>query len=152
MHSQQIGRILSMGSYHCILKKKAYQRSELLLALPKWGFDFCPPRPIEPIFCAYKAKRFPALLTLFPGHKLDFEVRYESFLSNKGPCYIHVDLAKVKACGLWEKNPRMAFTNPRISRQDHSRLFQLSSDFATKKFLNWAYQILWKEDLRGDIA
>ena len=139
-----------MESCHCILKKKAYQRSELLLVSLKWGFipAFCPPRPIEPIFCAYKAKRFPALLKLFPGHQLGFEVRYESFLSNKGPCYIHVDLAKVIACGLWEKNPRMAFTNPRISRQDHSRLFQLSSDFATKKFLNWASHSLKRRSER----
>ena len=64
----EMGRILRMKSCHKLfLKEKTYQRSELLWPSPKWGFipAFCPSRPIEPIFCAYKAKRLPALLPPF---------------------------------------------------------------------------------------
>ena len=64
------------------------------------------PPPIEPIFCAYKAKRLPAaLLPLFLPIQIDFEVRYELLLSNK-------------MCFRGQKNSQIGFENLRISFQD----------------------------------
>ena len=89
---------------------------------------FVLPDPLSQFSVHTKQNACPPYCRFFQPKNFIFRSNMNHSSQTNGPA-AHVDLAKVKACEFGQKNPQMAFTNPRISRGDHLRLFQLSPDF-----------------------